>query len=64
MVCTIKYQYRAKLYNSLFCNQLRVGRMLVMDAGCETAMNYCSDITRSVPVGGKFDARQKANDPL
>jgi Xaa-Pro aminopeptidase len=34
--------------------------MLVMDAGCETAMNYCSDITRSVPVGGKFDARQKA----
>ena len=41
-------------------HKLELGRMLVMDAGCETAMNYCSDITRSVPVGGKFDDRQRA----
>lgn len=37
---------------------LQKGRMVVSDAGCETPMNYCSDITRSVPVGGKFDQRQ------
>lgn len=48
------------LHNHGHNNRLEVGRMLVMDAGCETAMNYCSDITRSVPVGGKFDERQKA----
>ena len=48
------------LHNHNHSNELRIGRMLVMDAGCETAMHYCSDITRSVPVGGKFDARQKA----
>ena len=48
------------LHNHGHNNKLEVGRMLVMDAGCETAMNYCSDITRSVPVGGKFNERQKA----
>ena len=48
------------LHNHGHGNKLVKGRMLVMDAGCETPMNYCSDITRSVPVGGKFDARQKA----
>ncbi|MDR1846948.1 MAG: aminopeptidase P family protein [Bacteroidales bacterium] len=40
--------------------QLRKGRMVVSDAGCETSLGYCSDITRSVPVGGRFDTRQKA----
>lgn len=48
------------LHNHGHNNKLTKGRMLVMDAGAETPMNYCSDITRSVPVGGKFDARQKA----
>ena len=48
------------LHNHGHNNRLEKGRMLVMDAGCETAMNYCSDITRSVPVGGRFDARQRA----
>ncbi|MBQ9253810.1 MAG: aminopeptidase P N-terminal domain-containing protein [Bacteroidales bacterium] len=40
--------------------QIKKGRMIVSDAGCENVMGYCSDITRSVPVGGKFDVRQKA----
>ena len=48
------------LHNHGHNNRLETGRMLVMDAGCETPMNYCSDITRSVPVGGKFDQRQRA----
>jgi len=47
------------LHNHGYNNRLELGRMLVMDAGAETPMNYCSDITRSVPVGGKFNDRQK-----
>src|SRR5574344_115620 len=39
--------------------QMKKGRMVVSDAGCESASGYCSDITRSVPCGGKFDKRQK-----
>lgn len=47
------------LHNHNHNHKLELGRMLVMDAGCETEMNYCSDITRSVPVGGKFNDRQR-----
>jgi len=39
--------------------QMKKGRMVVSDAGCESVSGYCSDITRSVPCGGKFDQRQK-----
>lgn len=47
------------LHNHYHGNVLREGRMLVMDAGCESELHYASDITRTVPVGGKFSARQK-----
>jgi Xaa-Pro aminopeptidase len=47
------------LHNHFHGNILREGRMLVIDAGCESAMHYASDITRTVPVGGKFNQRQK-----
>ncbi len=40
------------LHNHHHENILHEGRMLVMDAGTETALNYASDITRTVPVGG------------
>jgi len=40
-------------------NPLVRGRLLVMDCGAEAASGYASDITRSVPVGGRFNARQK-----
>ncbi len=48
------------LHNHYHGNFLKEGRMLVADAGAETENNYCSDITRTVPVGGKFNDRQKA----
>lgn len=47
------------LHNHYHGNTLTVGRMLVIDAGCENDLHYSSDITRTVPVGGKFNARQK-----
>lgn len=47
------------LHNHYHGNTLKKGRMLISDAGAETNLNYCSDITRTVPVGGIFDQRQK-----
>lgn len=47
------------LHNHAHNNILREGRMLVADAGAETNMSYASDITRTTPVGGKFNRRQK-----
>ncbi len=48
------------LHNHYHGNTLTEGRMLVVDAGCESEEYlYASDITRSCPVGGKFNHRQK-----
>jgi Xaa-Pro aminopeptidase len=47
------------LHNHYHGNIMKEGRMLVIDAGCESALHYASDITRTVPVGGKFNQRQK-----
>jgi Xaa-Pro aminopeptidase len=47
------------LHNNYYGNALKEGKMLVCDAGAESAMLYASDITRTTPVGGKFSQRQK-----
>ena len=47
------------LHNHYHGNTLVNGRMMVTDAGAESLLHYASDITRTVPVGGKFDQRQK-----
>ena len=47
------------LHNHHHGNVLQLGRMMVTDAGSESSLHYASDITRTVPVGGKFSARQK-----
>ena len=47
------------LHNHYHGNTLAEGRMTVIDAGHESALCYASDITRTVPVGGKFSQRQK-----
>lgn len=38
---------------------LQDGKLLLMDAGVEGLMNYCSDKTRTYPVNGKFSQKQK-----
>lgn len=40
-------------------DQCRDGDVLLMDFGCEYA-NYAADLTRCIPVGGRFTERQKA----
>ncbi len=47
------------LHNHDHSNKLKAGDLLLIDGGCETPMCYCSDHTRTVPVGGKFSQQQK-----
>ncbi len=47
------------LHNHHHENILKEGQLMVTDAGAESPMHYCSDITRTVPVGGKFSEKQK-----
>ncbi|TFG75643.1 MAG: Xaa-Pro dipeptidase, partial [Chrysiogenales bacterium] len=47
------------LHNHYHGNRLQKGNLLIIDSGCETETGYASDITRTLPVGGKFDSRQK-----
>ena len=39
-------------------DELEEGRLALCDAGAENMNNYCSDNTRTYPVGGKFTQRQ------
>ena len=46
------------LHNHYHGNILEEGRLMVTDAGAETVNHYSGDITRTVPVGGKFSQQQ------
>ena len=47
------------LHNHYHGNILKEGRLLVNDSGAESELHYAADITRTVPVGGKFAHKQK-----
>ena len=40
-------------------NQMKEGRLVVMDSGAESPLHYACDITRTYPVNGKFTPFQK-----
>ncbi|MBQ8592779.1 MAG: aminopeptidase P family protein [Bacteroidaceae bacterium] len=48
------------LHNHNHDNLLEPGRLMLVDAGAETNSNYCSDFTRTIPVGGRFNEQQKS----
>lgn len=48
------------LHNHHHDNIMKDGDMLILDSGAESPLHYASDITRSFPVNGKFNERQKA----
>ena len=52
-------QHGETLHNHYHGHTLEVGRMMLTDAGAERMTSYCSDHTRTVPVDGKFEGRQK-----
>lgn len=57
IICSVNGEI---LHNVTYDNKLKEGDLLLIDAGAENPMGYASDITRTTPVGGKFNARQKA----
>lgn len=56
---TILTQNGQTLHNHDHSHILKEGRLMLTDAGAESVTNYCSDHTRTIPVGGKFTERQK-----
>jgi Xaa-Pro aminopeptidase len=56
IICTINGQY---LHNESYGNTLKNDRLLLLDAGIESKMNYATDITRTFPIGKQFTTQQK-----
>ena len=47
------------LHNHDHGNLMRAGQMAVNDSGVESALHYASDITRTIPIGGRFTGPQR-----
>jgi len=47
------------LHNHNYDNQMQAGDMAVNDSGAESPLHYASDITRTIPVSGKFSQKQR-----
>lgn len=56
---SIVSQHGETLHNHSHDGILEDGRLLLVDAGAENLMNYCSDFTRTFPVNGKFSPMQR-----
>lgn len=52
-------QHGEIFHNSDHNVNLKAGKLLLMDAGVEGKMHYCSDSTRTYPVTGKFTQQQR-----
>jgi Xaa-Pro aminopeptidase len=46
------------LHNLSHHNLMKKGDMVVNDSGAESALHYAGDITRTIPIGGKFSKKQ------
>jgi len=57
---SIVSQHGETLHNLRSDGVLEQGRLLLCDAGGESLEGYCSDHTRTYPVGGRFSERQRA----
>ncbi|QDQ26106.1 aminopeptidase P family protein [Chitinimonas arctica] len=47
------------LHNHGHAHTLKAGDLVVNDAGAESPLHYASDITRTIPVGGRFNPQQR-----
>ena len=56
---SIVSQHGETLHNHCHEGTLLSGRLMLVDAGAETTMNYCSDFTRTFPVSGRFTQKQE-----
>ena len=55
-ICTVRGEV---LHNETYNNSLYKNSLLLIDAGAESPLHYASDITRTLPVSGKFNQQQK-----
>ncbi len=56
---TILSVHGETLHNHYHTNKMKSGDIFVMDSGAEVSNGYASDITRTIPVNGKFSSMQK-----
>lgn len=47
------------LHNTSYANRLSDGDLLLIDSGAESARFYASDVTRTIPVSGRFSKQQR-----
>ncbi len=47
------------LHNETYGNTLEAGQILLVDSGAESPIGYSSDITRAIPVSGRFTPTQR-----
>ncbi len=47
------------MHNPCYNNVLSAGDIVVNDSGAESPLHYASDITRTIPIVGKFSQRQR-----
>lgn len=47
------------LHNHSHVNRMEAGEMAVNDSGAESRLHYASDITRTIPIGGRFAGPQR-----
>jgi Xaa-Pro aminopeptidase len=47
------------MHNTRSDNVLKAGDLVVNDSGAESPLHYASDITRTIPVGGRFSPKQR-----
>ena len=47
------------LHNHYYGNLMNAGDIAINDSGVETTLGYASDISRTMPVSGRFSERQK-----
>jgi len=47
------------LHNPFHNNVLKAGDIAVNDSGAESPLRYASDVTRTIPVGGRFTQKQR-----
>ena len=56
VICSVNGEI---LHNHCHGNRMKEGQLLIIDAGAESKRHYATDITRTIPVGGKFTSLQK-----
>ena len=47
------------LHNNIHDQRLAKGDVVINDSGAASLLGYVSDITRTLPIGGRFDAKQR-----